>query len=97
MKPSVSLRAKVLLALASAAFSLGLTELLLRIGGYDLNPSPQWRYHEVYGWTSDPGGLSMAGQAVEGVLPSGFRHRVESVAKGPGVKQARRAGLEYPA
>lgn len=31
-----------------------LLEVGLRVVGYDVNPSPQWRFHPKLGWTTDP-------------------------------------------
>lgn len=78
---------KFLALVVSTMLILTLIEFGLRLSGYDLNSSPQWRFSRDFGWTLDPDGISMAGTPQVDVQPSGFRHPALDVRKPPGTRR----------
>lgn len=61
--------ARLVLASCTVLLLVGALELGLSVTRYDLNPSPYWRFHPDFGWTSDPAGVS-----ADLLQPDGFRY-----------------------
>ena len=59
----------VVLVVGSIVLTLGGTELVLRLAGYEPNTNPILRFDPTLGWTLDP-----KWESVDHIRPDGFRH-----------------------